>query len=316
MLLLLGKSTKTSGPLAQTESTGMDMDVKQAIQNKARELLEKGEIDCFIGYEKGQLPFYSPPVFIDNPADVKWLVWDDFCTANLSKYLMNLPPAYNKIGLITKGCDSRGLMVLIQDNQIKRENMVIVGVSCPGMKDPSTARLKNDMNDVPTADKCVGCTFNVPVIYDYLFGEKTEQLSKDRFARVDEIEKYSIDEKYNFWQEHFTHCIRCYACRNICPACNCRSCYVDQQKANWHGKGAQMADNANYILTRTMHAAGRCIECGECERVCPQQVPLMTINKKLIREMQTNFNSGPAGLSQDSEQPLCSYSTDDPDEFM
>ncbi|HHU76251.1 MAG TPA: 4Fe-4S ferredoxin [Firmicutes bacterium] len=293
------------------------MNIKEDLQKLVGELMEKGEIGCFIGYKKGRLAFHSPPVFIDDPHKVDRLIWDQYCIANLSKYLINeFPEGSGRIGLLLKGCDSRGLVTLMKDNQVKRENVVIVGVRCPGMKNPLAAFGAADLESVPLAEKCLSCTHPAPVIYDYLLGEETQRQMQDRFTEVEELERRSFDERYAFWSGNITRCIRCYACRNACPVCSCKDCYAEQRWVKWHGKGAMMGDNANFLLTRALHVAGRCTECGECERVCPMQLPLMAINKKLIKETQELFQSGDAGLSQDEELPLCSYSLNDPDEFL
>lgn len=277
--------------------------------------MEKGEVRCFIGFEKGQLPFHSPLAFIDKAEQAERLIWDDFCIANLSKYLLNLSHPEGKIGLVVKGCDSRGIIRLIQDNQVNREKLVIIGVPCRGMKDASLASGMEEITRLPLAEKCSGCLFPNPLVYDVLIGEKVEANPKQRFKRVEEIEKLNLDEKHAYWSEEFSRCIRCYACRNICPACSCRSCYLDQHRVNWNGKAVNAAENVNFNLTRAIHVAGRCIECGECERVCPVGVPIMAVNRKIIRDINSLFGSYDAGVELEEKPPLGWYRADDPDGF-
>ncbi|MDO5357798.1 MAG: 4Fe-4S dicluster domain-containing protein [Slackia faecicanis] len=61
----------------------------------------------------------------------------------------------------------------------------------------------------------------------------------------------------------------------------------------------------------------RCIECGECERVCPMDLPLMSLVHKQVRDIDRLF--GPyegGGLSDGGPDPLRTYRTDDVEEFM
>lgn len=290
--------------------------IEEMLKTQVRNLLKNKDIKCFIGFEKGQLPHHSPPAFIEDEKKVERLIWDDFCTANLSVYLLNtvLGPQ-EKIGLLTKGCDSRGILRLIQDNQVKRENLIILGVPCRGMRDASNLAVEDDLNQLPKMEKCISCTYPNPVIYDFLLGDEVEADPQNRFEKVEEMEKLTVDDKFSYWSEEFGKCIRCYACRNVCPACNCRSCYLEQHRIGWHGKAVELSENANYILTRAMHVAGRCIECGECQRVCPAELPLMTINKKIIKDINIVFGEYSAGVSLEEKQPLCNYHSADPDDF-
>jgi len=63
--------------------------------------------------------------------------------------------------------------------------------------------------------------------------------------------------------------------------------------------------------------AGRCSDCGECSRVCPQAIPLHLLNRKFIKDIQSFYGEFQAGASADQSSPLLSYSPDDlePDAF-
>ena len=153
--------------------------------------------------------------------------------------------------------------------------------------------------------------------FDELIGEKVPESDKpERFDAVNELEKKSPDEKYEYWAKQFDKCIRCYACRNACPACNCRECYVDQYRVGWQGKQNNRAENQVFGLTRAFHISDRCIECGECERVCPMGLPLMELNRKLIKDLNELFGPYEAGVDPEVKPPLGLYSEDDPEEFM
>jgi ferredoxin len=77
-------------------------------------------------------------------------------------------------------------------------------------------------------------------------------------------------------------------------------------------------DNAMYHIIRAFHVAGRCVECGECERACPVGIPLMALNRKLIKDVDAYFGPYEAGLtlSDDNRPPLSRYENSDPDEFI
>ena len=74
-----------------------------------------------------------PPLSV-SAEDVDRLIWDATCENNLVAFL----PKYRgkKVGIMVKGCDSRAIVGLMQEGQVLRENLRIVGVSCPGVVDP------------------------------------------------------------------------------------------------------------------------------------------------------------------------------------
>ena len=61
--------------------------VQEELRKKAAELLEKGEADLVIGFEKGSLPMTATPCFITKPDEAQRLVWNSYCLNNLAVYL-------------------------------------------------------------------------------------------------------------------------------------------------------------------------------------------------------------------------------------
>lgn len=298
--------------------------IQEQMRTRARELLAAGEVKMVVGWEKGPLWYMSPPVFITDPDDVNRLVWDEFCTNNLAKYLMDYKFYEGKVALFVKGCDARGVVRLLQDKQIEREKIYLIGVKCPGMKDERQAAILGaaKRSEVPLAEKCRHCLYPEPNYYDELIEEEstanqdTAAAAEGRFDKVAKVENMQPDERYDFWAEHYARCQRCYACRNICPACNCRECIFDRSQSGWCSKQMNLSENMFFNITRAMHVAGRCTECGECERVCPQNIPIMTLNKKIIKDLNELFGEYDAGLDLETMPPLGKYKHDDPDEFL
>ncbi|MGB4511736.1 MAG: hypothetical protein WBI31_08780, partial [Thermacetogeniaceae bacterium] len=182
------------------------------MRTKAKELLEKGVVERVIGWEKGMFFYSTTPVVIDKVEDAEKLVWDDFAINNLAIYLLDKQNKEKKVALFVKGCDSRGVVRMIQDNQVKRENLYLIGVPCPGLKDPKTAvrGYYKDAGQVPKAKKCQECLHPNPVLYDEMLGSPVEEpQQRDRFAEVRELEKKSADEKYAYWKEQADKCLRC-----------------------------------------------------------------------------------------------------------
>lgn len=300
------------------------INITNQIRDIAIRLFNEEKIDLFIAWEKGDLDYQTKPYFATSAEDVEKIVFDEYSVHNIANTLLKFRDGHERIGIVVKGCDSRGLVRLLEDNQFKRDRLYIVGVGCPGMKDPLKAMRNNsgftkqaEANDL--ADKCLDCIQPNAVIYDEFIGEKQEpRAGGNRFARVEEMENMSYDERYAFFEEVLSTCIRCYACRQACVACNCRVCIFDETKPQWVGRETSVSDNMMYHMIRALHMAGRCIECGECERVCPVNIPLMVINKKLIKDVSEFFGPYDAGMEyvEGRKPPLSVYNENDPDNFL
>ena len=66
-----------------------------------------------------------------------------------------------------------------------------------------------------------------------------------------------------------------------------------------------------FHIIRAFHVAGRCTDCGECSRVCPQGIPLHLFNRKFIKDINTLYGEYQAGLDPDAVGPLTSFRTED-----
>jgi formate dehydrogenase subunit beta len=274
-----------------------------AVRETAKKLLEEAKVELIIGFENGTLPGRSAPVFVRKAADVDKLVWNVACENNLAKYLVGRK---EKIGIVAKGCDTRAIIGLIQEKQVEREKLVIIGVPCEGMNDRDTNALH---------ETCKTCRHPNPVIYDVLIGTNVPLKEGDSFAGVKEFGKKKNEERWEYISHELSKCIRCYACRNSCPLCYCRECFVDSTKPQWIGKTLNETDTQIFHMVRALHLAGRCVSCGACERACPMGIDLRVLNKKLEEEVKEQFGYE-SGLDLANVPPMTTYKPDDPQEFI
>jgi hypothetical protein len=202
----------------------------EKIRSKARELLHadgngRAAIDCFVGYEEGTKKRVRP-AFIYEPQDVERLIWDDRCTHNLTTYLHQFHSPLEKeprrVGILVKPCDSRCLNILFQERQVERERIYVVGLTCEGVQ-----------TDGQLQERCRRCSERVPVVYDLVMGEVPRAIGQEEYADVARLEAMSTRERLAFWSKEFDRCIRCYACRQACPACYCFECAAEQLDPPW-----------------------------------------------------------------------------------
>ncbi|MCL1975109.1 MAG: 4Fe-4S dicluster domain-containing protein [Firmicutes bacterium] len=281
-------------------------DIQNILRERAHALLDEGKIACFIGWGATRFNERAMPKFIFKAEESSSLVYNEHCLNTLAKYTLDFQYGAEKVGLATRGCEARAINRLIADGRLSRDKVYLLGIPCQGM-----------LEHGKPADKCVFCRHRNPVVYDELLGEKTIELQNPpRFESVLELENKSDTERYDFWQKQFAKCIRCYACRNVCPACNCLECYTEQYRTGWQGKQANTLENSVFGFTRAYHIGDRCIECGECERICPMEIPLMKVNRKLVKDVEELFGVEESGLSEDEIHALGSYNKEDLEEFM
>ena len=307
------------------------------IREISERLLKEGKIDMVIGFRKGTLPMMNEPCLVKNPEDVKNLVWDSNCGINLAKYLIGRK---EKIGVVAKGCDSRNIVTHLIENKIKRDQLFIIGVPCEGMIDrrkiasmfekeiKEVAEEKNKIivrgsgfekileKSEVLQKNCAICIHRNPVIYDELAADIVEeQKNVDRYKDVRQIESMPPEEKRDYFNDLLSPCIRCYACRNACPLCYCPTCFVDESRPQWVGKGIDLTDIKTFHFLRAYHCAGRCTDCGACERACPLGINVRAFTMKLEKDCFELYG-WEAGMSKDERPPLDTYRPDDPNDFF
>ena len=312
-------------------------DYTEKMKAVASRLLEGCTVEMVIGFRKGTLPMMNEPCFVTKPEDAASLVWDSNCGINLANYLTNRK---EKIAVFAKGCDSRSIVNHIVENKIQREQLHIIGVPCTGMIDKRkiSAMVDSEILEVTeteetvkvrTADaealldkkevlqsNCVLCVHRNPVISDEMLADPVEeQTDVDRYADVRKIEEMDSEAKWQFFEDLLAPCIRCYACRNACPLCYCPTCFVDESKPQWVGKGQDPIDIRTFHFLRAYHCAGRCTDCGACQRACPVGIDMRLLTRKLEKDCQEQFG-WEAGLSLDSRPALDVYQANDPEAFI
>ena len=224
---------------------------------------------------------------------------------------------------------------------VDREKAYIVGVGCKGKLDIEKAKqlgIKGiesvsgaEMTDEADAlifqtlygekscsyaeamlERCHVCKGKEHVIYDELIGESKDTKDAERFAEVEKIEAMCPSEKFAFFQKELSKCIRCNACRNVCPACSCRKCVFDSTKFDSDQKAnVDSFEEKMFHIIRAFHVAGRCTDCGECSRVCPQGIPLHLFNRKFIKDINELYGDFQAGADSETRGPLTNFTFDD-----
>ena len=310
--------------------------MQEMIIERVRALINEGVADRVLAWEAGEFSFdRTPKIFTaDNVNDLKY---DSFCGSNVSKYLIAETKKDGKIIALIKPCDSYSLNQLCTEHRVNRDQVYALGVGCRGKIDPEKLRAMGikgitditedgDMLTVTTLygekkvsrkdallDKCLCCKGKEHKGVDEVIGESEDTNVGDKFEAVAKLEAMTPDERFDFWRNELSKCIRCNACRNVCPACSCIKCVFDNPKTGVENKAAadDFEENMFHII-RAYHVAGRCTDCGECSRVCPQGIPLHLLNRKLIKDINELYGEYQAGEEIGQRHPLTDYTlTDD-----
>lgn len=311
--------------------------MQKAMIEKAKQLLADGIVSRVMGWQKGEFPYDSAPAVFKSAEELdRDFVFDDFTASNVSKFLIRESKKEGRILVFLKPCDTYSLNQLIKEHRVNRQNIYIVGIECYGKLDIEKIKargisgIKSIENDTGTltidtiygietvpgyevmAERCLSCKSKKHVVYDELIGEDGDIVDSDRFDMVEKLENMTAEERYSFWRDQLSRCIRCNACRNVCPACTCEKCVFDNDKSGVAAKApADSFEENMFHIIRAFHVAGRCTDCGECSRVCPQNIPLHLLNRKFIKDINQLYGEYQAGADTDSRAPLTDYTQED-----
>lgn len=263
------------------------------LQNKTRELLESGQIKLMIGYSEG-FAGHVKPIFISNPASVDKLILDERCSQNLAVYL-NKPEvkAYGKLGIIANFNVLKTILQLTAENQLKFENLVCLTVS----KDGKLIQFDN-----------------VNELEDYVLKNFPEPLAQAK-EKLNRVLDMSREDRWKFWVEELSNCIKCYACRAACPLCYCTKCIVEDNKPQWIPVPSTAMGNLEWHINRAMHLAGRCVGCNQCTEACPMDIPLNLLTMKLNTDVFGFFSQKP-GTKATLDFALSTYKVNDKENFI
>jgi len=264
----------------------------QALRQKAHELLASGAVKVIIGYGEGSSKYRARVVFARKPEQAQELICDDRCTQNLAVYLLKPEiKALGKPALVARVPVMRTLLQLAAESQITAEQLVVIGVSPEGQ-----------VLDLP----------DFKAIQQYLATLPPRQVDN---GEVERIRSMPIEQRWQYWQDQFAKCLKCYACRSACPLCYCSRCTVDCNQPQWISVAPHALGNLEWHLMRAMHLAGRCIECGYCAEACPVGIPLNLLTEMLASEVQSDFGLV-AGMTPDKEYALSSFRNEDKEDFI
>ena len=305
------------------------------ILSRAKELLADGTVNRVLGWKKGEFCYDVSPAVFYNEEELENFVYNGFCGANLCKYLVQETKKEGKILVFLKPCDTYGFNQLVKEHRINKDNVYAIGIECQGKLDIEKIYAKNvgfiksvggdlskvvingnielDRNELKL-EKCMVCEKSHKAGDEFIVENEKQAPNKDRFEMVAKLEAMTSEEKFAFWKNELSKCIRCNACRNVCPACTCTKCVFDNDESTIASKAnANEFEEKLFHIIRSFHVAGRCVDCGECSRVCPQNIPLHLLNRKYIKDFNELYGEYQAGEDTTSRGPLTNYDTEDVD---
>jgi ferredoxin len=278
--------------------------VTDAVLARAKELLSNGTVNRVIGWEKGLFEDdQTPRVFTSVEELDKDFIYDDYSVATVSKYLIKETKKEGKILAFLKANDTYSFNQLVKEHRVNRDNVYIVAV--PSNGEAQKGKIHVVYDEIMDTDGKISAKKEESL-------EDKEAFNKERFEMIAKLEAMTADERFAFWQNELSKCIRCNACRNVCPACTCEQCVFDNPKSGVSQKAAADSfEEKMFHIIRAFHVAGRCTDCGECSRVCPQNIPLYLLNRKYIKDVDEIYGEYQAGEDSESRAPLNTYKTDD-----
>jgi ferredoxin len=264
-----------------------------SLVNRAKMLLEEKSVNVVIGYEAGT-GGTARPAFISESADAEKLIYNEHCVHNLAVYLSKQEVRkMGKIGIVAALPVMRSILMLIAEHQVDPENIVIMGISHDG-----------SLLDIE----------NIQVMKDYI--SKSDPGNPERYKdKLAELNKLSMEERFEYWQKELSKCIKCYACRQACPMCYCTRCAVEVNQPQWISVKSDISGNMEWHILRAMHLAGRCISCGECGRACPVGIDCHLLTMHLSDQVYKYFRVY-AGLSEKMSSVLSTYEPNDKENFI
>ena len=126
--------------------------------------------------------------------------------------------------------------------------------------------------------KCLNCDVRNPHITDVVIGEKSDFVPPEEptgivFDMIAKIDKMEPKGRWDFWMDHFTRCIKCYACRQACSLCYCERCITEKNMPQWIETSATPRGNLSWNLDQGSAPYGTLYILRRVREVVPGEYP-------------------------------------------
>lgn len=122
------------------------------------------------------------------------------------------------------------------------------------------------------------------------------------------LKKITLNERLNYWFGQFNQCIKCFGCIDVCPICYCEDCYLEADRDLV--TGGEVPPDVLFPMIRIAHVMDSCVNCGQCQDVCPMEIPLSQLTFMLNRELAKIFKYKP-GVDVNAIPPLRAPGTEE-----
>jgi ferredoxin len=255
------------------------------LQNKVAGLFENGTISLMIGFKNA---------IINDASQVEQLIYTPECKGNLSVYLHKTEVKQaKKVGILANISTLRSLIQLTSENQLNDIEKTVITI--------------NAQDEVVVFE-------NMEKLEEYVQANFPEYTEEDK-KLLEQLNNMTREQRWQYWTEQFSACIKCYACRAVCPMCYCSSCTVECNQPQWIKVSSETTGNLEWLTMRAMHLAGRCINCGECGRICPVGIPVHLLTAQMNLDIEKEFGAK-TGFSCKSGYALNTFKPEDKEQFI
>jgi len=267
--------------------------MSEALRQKAAALIGSSAVRVVVGYREGRRPDLPVPHFAHSVGEASQFILTRHCRGGLAVFARR-EAAKAPAAFVSTAEDVRALRILVQEKQVPAENVRVIafehrggGVTIlPGERLEEFAGLRAPVPDESTSDTLARLRAMTPA------------------------------QRWRFWRREFDKCVRCYACRQACPMCYCEECIAEKNLPQWIEVSPRARGNFAWNLIRAWHLAGRCVECGACERACPQGIRLMPLNRMLADEIASAFGYSPGAGSVEEAAFFATFKDSDSEDFI